>query len=172
MRSLKVTTAIAAFCMVMALAGCGTAKTPQGGQAASPAPSVSPTAAKSIVVYFGDASANNLVEKSVVIQPTSENGKYAAALEALKRPPAGDAVSLCPNTTFRSVELKNGTLTVDMSIPDSDKLGAPGEQLFMQAIEKTLFQFSEVQAIELLVEGKQADSLMGHMELPHPIKRK
>jgi hypothetical protein len=41
----------------------------------------------------------------------------------------------------------------------------------MQAIPKTLFQFQEVKTIELLVDGKKLDSLMGHVDLPHPIPR-
>lgn len=180
MRSFSFTAAIAALGIAIVLGGCGAGKTPMGqavpqkaGQnTEAPAVSASPAAAKTIAVYYGDASGNTLVEKTALIQPSSETAKYLDALKALKKAPSADAVSLCPNTTFRSAELKEGTLTVDMSIPDSDKLGAGGEQLFVSAIEKTLFQFNEVQAIELLVEGKQAESLMGHLDVPHPIKRK
>ncbi len=43
--------------------------------------------------------------------------------------------------------------------------------MLLEAIQKTLFQFPEVDSIDILVDGKPADSLMGHMELPHPIKR-
>lgn len=181
MRSTTVTIAIAAFCVVMALGGCGAGKTPQGQAAVSPdagqraetpAPSAPAAAGQTIAVYYGDASGSKLVEKSALIQSGNENAKYLETLKVLKKAPTADVVSLCPNTDFRSAELKNGTLTVDLSIPDSDKLGAGGEQMLLDAIQKTLFQFDEVLAIELLVEGKQAESLMGHLELPHPIKRK
>lgn len=67
--------------------------------------------------------------------------------------------------------LKDGQVTVDLSLPDAARLGSPGEEMLLDALKKTLFQFSEVKTIEILLDGKQVESLMGHMELPHPIKR-
>ncbi|MNJ00980.1 hypothetical protein D3C73_1604640 [compost metagenome] len=50
-------------------------------------------------------------------------------------------------------------------------MGSGGEVLLMDALKKAVFQFSEVQALDILVDGKIVDSLMGHVELEHPIKR-
>lgn len=178
------------FC-ALALSGCGEQK-PNVGQdpgnqspsrqsptptPTAPSPSVKPSTQgeskkQQIQSYFGDDEGNKLVTKNVTISYTTDESKYLAALETLKKSPASDAVSLCPNTVFRSAVLKNGTLTVDMTIPASDNLGSGGEQLLLDAIQKTLFQFNEVQSIDLLVGGKRAESLMGHVELSHPIKRK
>jgi copper chaperone len=60
------------------------------------------------------------------------------------------------------VDLQGNTVTVNY---DESRLS-------LDAIQKTLFQFPEVDAIEILSGGKQTDSLMGHVELSHPIKRK
>jgi hypothetical protein len=42
----------------------------------------------------------------------------------------------------------------------------------IDALQKTFFQFDEVQSLELLVDGNQIESLMGHVELEHPMTRK
>ena len=34
-----------------------------------------------------------------------------------------------------------------------------------------MFQFEEVQQIELTVDGQQVESLMGHVDLEHPMNR-
>jgi hypothetical protein len=50
-------------------------------------------------------------------------------------------------------------------------LGAPGEDFFLQALKKTAFQFPEVKTLSVLKDGQKVESLMGHMDLPYPIKR-
>jgi hypothetical protein len=94
-----------------------------------------------------------------------------AALNALKKSPDPQMVALCAGFTFHSATLQGNVLTVDLSISDEGRWGSAGEQLTMQAIKQTLFQFKEVGSIELLQDGKPATSLMGHMSVPHPIVR-
>ncbi|PYE48021.1 GerMN domain-containing protein [Paenibacillus barcinonensis] len=56
-------------------------------------------------------------------------------------------------------------------IPDEARLGAGGELLFLAVLQQTMFQFEEVHSIQLLVDGQQTESLMGHVELQNPILR-
>lgn len=189
MRQPYIRLAVLTFCCTLALSGCGQPKpgvgpdpvnqnSPNASLKPSSSPSVQPTAqpgeSKKLQIqsYYSDNDAEKLLMKNVTISYVKEEGKYLAALESLKKSPASDAVSLCPNTSFRSAVLSNGKLTINLTIPASDNLGSGGEQMLLDAIQKTLFQFTEVQSIDLLVDGKPVESLMGHVELLHPIKRK
>lgn len=161
--------------LTLAVTGCANAKTKT-----DPAASGSGTgtntetpAAKQLKVktYFADDNLDKLIERDANVTFASDADKYKAALNALKTPPEGSLSSLSKGITYRSVTNQSGNLTVDISIADNGRLGAPGEDLLVQSIRKSLFQFSEVQTIELLLDGKKVESLMGHVSLPHPMKR-
>jgi hypothetical protein len=34
-----------------------------------------------------------------------------------------------------------------------------------------MFQFPEVNTLDILLNGEKVESLMGHMDLPHPFKK-
>lgn len=125
-----------------------------------------------IKAYYGDEQATKLVEKEVTINFKEEKDKYTAALWTLKKAPQNSGlVPLAEALGFKSAVLKDKKLTLDLTVSGEGRLGAPGEAMLLEAIKKTLFQFKEVDSIDILVDGKAADSLMGHMDLPHPIKR-
>jgi hypothetical protein len=186
-RGLVRTSALAAVLAVaLAAAGCG--QKPEGSGAASPSPgnpaAGSPAGVSSgektgqppvqlhIKTYYGDEQAVQLVEAEAAISFKEEKDKYITGLEALKKAPSGSKlIPLAEALGFKSAALQNGKLTVDLTVSGEGRLGAPGEAMLLEAIKKTLFQFPEVGSVDILVDGKAADSLMGHMELPHPIKR-
>jgi hypothetical protein len=174
-------------CFVIIASGCGKTTvnpknaaeqtTPNPSQT-SPTQTVSPAATSQtdekeqpIKVYYGNEDGSALTEHTANIRFTTPSSKYLGALNALKQSQDAKAVPLCPDFMFKTAELKDGNLTVDLSFTPNDQLGSNGESLLMQAIPKTLFQFEEVKTIDLLVDGKKQDSLMGHVELPHPMTR-
>lgn len=179
--SLKGVLLCASVTAVLVLAGCG-AK--QQGNASGPAASVQPavTAAVSsspaatpttapvkrlaIQAFYSNDDASALVQKEVAIQYEKEEGKYLAALNALKKSPSTDGTSLCPHTKFISAVLQGNKLSVNLTLPDEDRLGSAGEGLLLDALRNTLFQFKEVESFEILVDGKKPESLMGHYDLP------
>ncbi|MGG6312007.1 GerMN domain-containing protein [Paenibacillus macerans] len=126
---------------------------------------------EAIDTFFTDDQMLELTKVSKEISFQADQDKYLAALKALQT--SGDAklFPLWGKAEFRSASLADGTLTVDMSLPDEARLGAGGEALAINALRNTLFQFAEVQAIELLVDGQAVDTLMGHVELTHPMSR-
>lgn len=124
----------------------------------------------SIETYFTDDQMMDLIKESTKITYKQENDKYLTALQALQSSNT-DLFSLWAKMQFHSADLKDGQLTIDMTLPDEARLGAGGEALALDALQQTIFQFSEVQSIELLVDGVQVDTLMGHVELEHPMKR-
>ncbi|MNC60821.1 Sporulation and spore germination [compost metagenome] len=72
---------------------------------------------------------------------------------------------------LKSLKFADGQITMDIHKPDEAQLGAGGEALAISALAQTLFQFEEVKSIEVLVDGEQVESLMGHVDLEHPMTR-
>ena len=168
---------------MLAAAGCA-AKTTSGAaptdtattaptEAVSPSPSTAPTEAakETIKIYYANNDGSELVEKTAQIESEPTDAKYLKALKLLTATDDSSLFPLAKGLDFKTAELKDGTLTVDLSIQDEGRLGSGGEELLMNALQKTVFQFPEVTALELLVDGKQTDSLMGHVGLDHPIKK-
>lgn len=174
----------AAIAVCLSVTGCGQKPSGASGVVSSPsstpavtqttAATVSPSPAQKqavIQTYYSNPDGTALVAKEASIRYAKDEDKYAAALNALKTSPSSDAVSLCPHVKFNSAKLEDGKLTVDITLPDEDRLGAFGEGLLLDALRKTLFQFTEVNTFAVLVDGKKTDSLMGHYELPELFKR-
>lgn len=127
---------------------------------------------QSITVYASDDELMNLTSYTVKITFADQNEKLKAALEALQKPKDSSYIALWAKTEFKTIKLdESGTLIVDIHIPDEARLGAGGEAFALDALTKTMFQFDEVKAINLLIDGKEEESLMGHVTLDHPIKR-
>lgn len=188
MRHMRTVLLCAAVTAVFMTAGCGDRKSaasdpsaspstsvPAGTHASSATPSPAATAGvekqAAIESYYGNTDMTALVSKPATIRFTKDADKYLTALNVLKKSPSQDAVSLCSEITFRSAKLEGDKLTVDLSLSDKSRLGSGGEAMLLEAFKKTLFQFKEVQSFEILVDGKKAESLMGHMELLYPFKR-
>ncbi|UKS30533.1 GerMN domain-containing protein [Paenibacillus sp. HWE-109] len=138
-----------------------------------PTPTPDPLKQKKVNVFFSDQDEMKLIEKEVTISYKLDADVYEAALNALKKSDDPKAVPLFDDLKFTSVafDKAKGELKLDMKFGPKTQLGAPGEDLFLQALKKTVFQFPEVKSVYVLKDGKQVDSLMGHLELPYPIKR-
>ncbi|NOU97295.1 hypothetical protein GC093_29300 [Paenibacillus sp. LMG 31456] len=125
-----------------------------------------------IKAYYGDEQATKLVEKEVSISYKDEKDKYTTALWTLKKAPQdSNLIPLADSLGFKSAVLKDKQLTLDLTVSGEGRLGSGGEAMLLEALQKTIFQFSEVDTLDILVDGKPAESLMGHMDLPHPMKR-
>lgn len=124
-----------------------------------------------IETYFTDDQMLELQKVEQEITYKSEDDKYLAALKALQSTSDQKLFSLWGKAIFNSAKIQSGEVTVDLSLPDEARLGAGGETLALDAVKQTLFQFSEVQSIRLLVDGQEIDTLMGHVELEQPLTR-
>ncbi|SFK90922.1 Sporulation and spore germination [Paenibacillus sp. 1_12] len=180
--------------MLALLSACGQAKAPAEQPLANPAlskpmaassnptsaPPLAPTPVTSapdnnkqmkIKAYFGDESGEKLVEQETNISYQQDDEKYIASLKALSVSSDSKKLALFRGFTFHSAAANKGLLTINVTMAPESRLGSGGEELLLQALKKTVFQFPEINSIELLVDGKSVESLMGHMDLPHPIKR-
>lgn len=167
-----------AGCIVV-LSGCGKVKqmltaasaTPEVMQSATPAPTETPESAKLIQMnlFYGNKEGDALIPKAVALEPAKDETIYLEALNQLTKSPDDQSVALFAGFSFLSAKMKESTLTIDLNLPKESQLGAPGEELLLDSLKKTIFQFTEVKAIEVLVGGQKVESLLGHMDLPHPI---
>ncbi|MDQ6418170.1 GerMN domain-containing protein [Paenibacillus sp. LHD-117] len=179
---------VAAACAIL-LAGCGADKPAEGNNSNAGGSAVSPTAeptetpsptsspvvtpalqSQEVAVYLADEELTQLVEKKVTIQYGGEEELIEKTIQALQQNEEPNT-ALWHGIEMISGELEDGTLTLDIAIPDEARLGAPGEQMLVDSMKQTLFQFPFVEEIELLVQGEALESLMGHVELEHPMRR-
>ncbi|MGF7047996.1 hypothetical protein J2T13_002502 [Paenibacillus sp. DS2015] len=134
--------------------------------------SVETTAKKeTIEVYFTDPQAMELMKSKQEITYKNDTQKYEAAFKALTSTENSELIPLWAKIELKSLDIKEGAITLDIHLPDEARQGAGEEQFAIDALRKTLFQFDEVKSIELLVDGAKGESLMGHVELEHPMMK-
>ncbi|WP_054957381.1 GerMN domain-containing protein [Paenibacillus dakarensis] len=126
----------------------------------------------SIKLYYTDPDLMEVKDASKEISYTDEVNKYEKAFEGLQQSGDDQLVPLWDDSIkLTSVKFEEGALTLDIVKPDEANLGSGGELFAIEALRNTYFQFDEVKSIELLVEGKKIESLMGHVMLEHPMTR-
>ncbi|KAA8751435.1 GerMN domain-containing protein [Paenibacillus sp. UASWS1643] len=127
---------------------------------------------KTITVFYTDEEELELHKASTEISYASDDAKYKAAFESLQQSKDAKLVPLwSKEIELKSVQFKDGALTLDIHMPDTARLGAGGESYALDALKQTFFQFDEVKSLDLLVDGQQTESLMGHVDLEHPMTR-
>ncbi|MBH5317895.1 GerMN domain-containing protein [Paenibacillus sp. GSMTC-2017] len=124
-----------------------------------------------VIIYRSDGELQKMVEHNVKIIAKDEVELINKTLAEFQKDDASGAISLWKGIHFLSVELKDAVLTLDIHIPDEERLGAPGEQQLVDTLKKTMFQFSFVESLDVLVVGEPVESLMGHVDIEHPIKK-
>ncbi|MDN4069134.1 GerMN domain-containing protein [Paenibacillus vini] len=125
---------------------------------------------KKIEVFFTDDDIMELHATERSISFTEDLLKYKEAFKALQTAEPG-MISLWEKVILNSVQFAGGELAIDISLPDEARLGSGGEALAIESIKQTFFQFEEVEKLELTVDGEKLDSLMGHVDLEHPIQK-
>jgi len=134
--------------------------------------SIQETKQKLIEVFYTDPEQTEVKKATCLITFKSDWGKYKSAFKALQHSDRQELIPLwADEISLNNLEVKNGNITIDLHIPPTANLGSGGEQFAIDALKDTFFQFEEVKSLELLVDGKQEESLMGHVELEHPMTR-
>lgn len=154
--------------------GQNSASTAQPTASETPAPTetVAPEKqSQSIAVYYTDLQLMNLVPAKATISYADDVEKYTEAFKALQVSDNKELVSLWGKIELKSLKFENGQILMDIHKPEEAQLGAGGEAFALSALTQTFFQFSEVKSVEMLVDGEQVESLMGHVDLEHPMTR-
>ncbi|ETT44031.1 GerMN domain-containing protein [Paenibacillus sp. FSL P4-0338] len=139
--------------------------------AATEAPAVPEKQSLKIKTYYTDLQQNDLIPAEVSISFKDAKEKYTEAFKTLQKSDKDDQIPLWNKIELKSLEFSNGQIVMDIHKPDEAQLGAGGESLAIGALSQMFFQFDEVKNIDVLVDGEQVESLMGHVDLVHPITR-
>lgn len=130
------------------------------------------TKQETIKLFYTDPEQMELKETEKQISFKSDWSKYESAFKALQTSDNDELIPLWSDEiTINQLKVEDGNITLDLKIPATAHLGSGGEQFAIDALKQTFFQFDEVKSIDLLVDGEQTESLMGHVELEHPMTR-
>ncbi|MEK4511484.1 GerMN domain-containing protein [Paenibacillus sp. FSL K6-2524] len=126
-----------------------------------------------IKVYYTDDDIMDLkeMEQEITVEDANPNSKYSEAFKSLQKVSGSGVISLWEKVILNTASFADGEVTVDIQLPDEARLGSGGESLAIDALKATFFQFEEVKKLELTVNGDKLDSLMGHVELEHPMTK-
>ncbi|MBE8951145.1 MAG: GerMN domain-containing protein [Quinella sp. 3Q1] len=128
-----------------------------------------------VKVYYPDDSGMKLVEVEREILVDDSVDKYTAAVEALREEPEEENLTTIfpKKAAIKSITVRDGLATVDFdgSILKGFVGGSTGEEFFIGSIVDTLTNFPEVKRVKFLVDGKEIETLSGHMDLSTPLER-
>jgi hypothetical protein len=115
------------------------------------------------------------VGREVLYAPTTA-GQARQIIETLLQPaPTGRTPAVPPGTVVRALYLTGrGEAFVDLSgdVVTAHPGGSLNEALTVYAIVNALtVNLPEVSAVQILVDGHEVDTLNGHLDLRHPLRR-
>ena len=172
------------LCVAM-LAGCDEqGKAGSGSSQAVTSESSSSSAASSaasqkaavmdISVYYPDVNATGLVAVTKTVK-AQEAEKYKAAVEALLAGTDDKKLTAVfpKKAKLRKVSVSGGVAKVDFdkNLISGFVGGSTGEEMLVGSLVNTLTEFPEIKKVQILVEGKEIDSLSGHLDLSRPVER-
>jgi spore germination protein GerM len=142
-----------------------------------PAPAPAPTAHITATLFYG--SRDGLLLQPVRVEVPLAEGAVAQGrqiVRALLQPPPAPYVPVIPaGTTLKAFYLTSGgDAFVDLSSEISTKHpgGTHAELLTVYAVVNTITtNLQGVQRVQLLVDGNEADSVAGHVDVRRPLER-
>ena len=127
-----------------------------------------------VKLYYPDEQGLNLKTESRTIK-VENNDKYTTTIKALLvgTNEKGLTNIIPKQAKLNSVTVKKNVAYVDFSqsLVKSFVGGSTGEEMLVGSIVNTLTEFPEINAVQILVDGKKIDSLSGHLDLSEPISR-
>jgi len=127
-----------------------------------------------IKVYFPNNDATKLVavDKTVKVAGTT---KYKAAMDALME---GTDDSKLTTVIPKQAKLLGVTVNGDTAKVDFDKGlikhfngGSTGEEFLVGSIVNTLTDFPEIKKVQITIDGRNVETLKGHMDVSKPLSR-
>ncbi|VBB05818.1 sporulation and spore germination [Lucifera butyrica] len=126
-----------------------------------------------LTVYYATKDAENLVPVTYEVAKNTHPARTAVEL-LLTRPQNPDLVSVFPaGTKLKDIAVKKNIAYVDFNqqLLTGTSRGSATELLLVGAVVDTLTEFSDIQQVQILVEGKKLDTLYGHVDLSEPLSR-
>lgn len=179
MKMTKILLGLLIVLMVFAASGC---EKGSQGEPAKPAAGVSDNAAKpaetsmEVKLYYPNNDATKLVGiKRTIRFKGSSSAKYRAVIdELLKGPEDSGLVAIIPKQTkLLGVSVAGDTAKVDFdkALVNSFNGGSTGEEMLVGSIVNTLTEFPEIKKVQIVVEGRNVETLKGHIDTSKPLPR-
>ena len=128
-----------------------------------------------VTVYYPDQAGMALIPVKREIKFNDESQKYIEAVKCLLDAPTEEELTkIFPKgAKIKSITLDKDTAIVDLDAGITKNFvgGSTGEEFLINSVVDTLTEFSEVKQVRFLIDGKEVETLAGHMDLSEPIKR-
>ena len=127
-----------------------------------------------LTLYFASANGDKLIKTVQEVEKTDSVAKMAME-RLILGPAAPDRYRSVPvGTGLISISVEGGNARVDLSkeFIDGHGGGSAEEIMSVYSIVNTLTEFSTIEAVIFLVEGKKIETITGHLDLSEPTKRR
>jgi len=124
-------------------------------------------------LYFSDSQAMYLVSEKRKIPPTTSLAKQVV-IELIKGPDSSDLYStIHEGTRVNEVYIADDIVYVDLSeeVFKNHTGGSSGELMTVYSIVNSLTEISPIKGVQILVEGNERNSLVGHVDISMPLLR-
>ena len=144
---------------------------------AGPAEEARPEPVRIVTLYFGSEDGSSLRSEALEIKADeSELAGLRGVVEALLAGPKSGGVALFPSgTNVRGAYISDKIGYVDFSreMVDGFAGGSAGERLLVASLVQTVCSnFPEVEAVKILVEGREIDTIGGHLDVSGTLRAK
>jgi spore germination protein GerM len=146
-----------------------------GGEAEGPAEIDVSQTTRTVTLYFGARDARGLVVESREIKAREDAvGDLRGVVEALiSGPQDGGVPTLPPAARLLGAYIADGTAYLDFSpeIVDASTGSTAGEYMLIASVVNTVCSnFTGLEAVRILVEGEEVDTLGGHLLISQPLR--
>lgn len=109
---------------------------------------------------------NKYIQVPVTLEISSKED-LAKEVKALLEKEATDdqGENFVKSGQIKSISLKDGIAYVDLAKDQFTSGGSLDEEVFLGQVVKTLTSFKDVKGVQFLVDGQEAESLLGHYDL-------
>lgn len=124
-------------------------------------------------LYFSDSQAMYLVPEKRKIPQTPSLARQAV-IELIKGPENSDLYPTIPEgTQVNELYIADDIAYIDLSeeIFKNHPGGSSGELMTVYSIVNTLTEISQIKGVQILVEGNEKKSLIGHIDISMPLLR-
>jgi spore germination protein GerM len=126
-----------------------------------------------LTLYFSNPDASALRQEQRQVLQTNEPARTAVE-ELLAGAKAEGSVTIIPaGTKLKGFALRQGVAYVDLSkdILNTPNRGSASESLIVASIVNTVTEFAGIDQVQILIDGKEVETLYGHMDLSEPFRR-
>jgi germination protein M len=130
---------------------------------------------RAVTLYFGSRDARGLVPESRELRARDDViGDLRGVVEALISGPQESGVATLPSATrLLGAYITDGTAYLDFSreVMDATTGSTAGEYMLIASVVNTVCSnFDDVEAVRVLVEGEEVDTLGGHLLISRPLR--